>query len=84
MQLQVEQIGNSVDVLEVTVTMHPKEDIGVRLRPQVVQWQDFRKTDIQRWPDMVSSNVQDVLPSITMGASVEGQLLVTLQMGQTI
>jgi hypothetical protein len=38
MKLQEEQTGTTVDVLEVTVTLHPKQEAGIRLRPKVLDW----------------------------------------------
>ena len=69
MKLQEEQIGHTVDVLEVTVTLDPKTEAEIRLRPKVLDWQTGRLTAIRRWPDAISSNVQDVLPSLSIRAA---------------
>ena len=69
MKLQEEQIGHAVDVLEVTVTLHPKTEAGIRLRLKVLDWQAGRMTDVRRWPDAIPSNVQDILPSLSMEAA---------------
>ena len=51
MKFYEEQIGHTLDVLEITVKLHPKAEAGIRLRPKVLAWQAGRMTAIRRWPD---------------------------------
>ena len=69
MKLQKEQIWNAADVLEVSVTLQPRAEAGIRLRPKAFDRRSDRVTAIRRWPNAISSNSQDVLPSVSMGAA---------------
>ena len=62
---------------EVNVTLHRKTETAIRLRPKVLDGQAGRMIAIRRWPDAISSNVQDVLPSLSMGAAWKSQYWAT-------
>ena len=71
-----------MDVLEIIVTLRPKTEAGIRLRPKVLDWQAGRMTAITRWPDTISSNVQDVLPSLSMVAAWKSKYWATNRYGK--
>ena len=64
MPLQFEQQGDTIQVLECLVTVHPKQDIGIRLHSRAVDLLSRVKSHVNRWPDPWSHNCEYTMRSL--------------------
>ena len=67
MPLQFEQQGDTNQMLECLVTVHPKQDIGIRLHSRAVDLLSRIKSHVNRWPDPWSHNCWYTMRSLVPG-----------------
>ena len=67
MPVQFEQMGSCIHVLEVSLCLHPKNDIHLQLHSKVLSVANISRSNVQRWPDPWSPNAPSVLPSLCLG-----------------
>ena len=67
MPLQFEQKGDTIQVLARLVTVHPKQDIGIRLHSRAIHLLSKVKSHVNRWPDPWSKNCRYTMRSLIRG-----------------
>ena len=67
MPVQFEQMGSCIHVLEVSLCLHPKNDIHLQLHSKILSVANISRSNVQRWPNPWSPNVPSVLPSLCLG-----------------
>ena len=67
MPLRFEQQGDTIQVLECLVTVHPKQDLGIRLHSRAVDLLSRVKSHVNRWPDPWSHNCGYTMRSLIPG-----------------
>ena len=71
MPIQFEQIGATLQALEVSVCVHPKQDAHTRLFSIVLSVENVTRSNLQRWPDPSALNSRAVLPFLCMGLAAK-------------
>ena len=71
MPIQFEQMGATLQALEVSVCVHPREDVHIRLFSKVLSGENITRSNVQRWPDPWAPNSTAVLPSLCMGLAAK-------------
>ena len=66
MSIQFEQMGATLQALEVSVCVHPKQDIQIRLFSKVLSVESITRSNVQRWPVPWAPNSTAILPSLCM------------------
>ena len=51
MPVQFEQMGSCIHVLEVSLCLHPKNNIHLHLHSKVLSVANISRSNVQRWPD---------------------------------
>ena len=67
MPLQFEQQGDSIQVLECLVTVHPKQDIEIRLHSRPIDLLSRVKSHVNGWPDRWFHNCGYTMRSLIPG-----------------
>ena len=71
MPIHFERMGATLQALEVSVCVHPKQDVHIRLFSKVLSVENITRSNVQRWPDPWAPNSTAVLPSLRMGLAVK-------------
>ena len=66
MPIQFEQMDATLQALEVSVYVHPKQDVQIRLLSKVRSVENITSSNVQRWPDPWAPNSTAILPSLCM------------------
>ena len=67
MPLHFERKGDTLHVLACLVTLHPKQDIGIRLHSRAINLLSRLKCHVNRWPDPWSHNCRNTMRSLIPG-----------------
>ena len=69
--IQFEHMVATLQGLEVSVCVHPKQDVHIRLLSKVLSVENITRSNVQRWPDPWTPNSTAVLHSLCMGLAAK-------------